>query len=208
MNKTKLYSGILSSAVIFLVGCDTSRNAAPSITLQSTTLSFNALETSNIAVTTADADGDTVKLSLTSGPSWLVLEEGDSLRASPVNGDVGEHAITLTASDGKVSVDLELTLNVVGNNPLPALTDYRTRPLTDEVFYFVMTDRFSDGDASNNEGDIGDPLTSGGYDKTDAGYYHGGDLQGLTDKLSYIEDLGVTAIWLTPILTNKAVQGD
>jgi len=208
MNRTTLYGGILSSAVIFLVGCDTSQNTAPSITVQNSPFSFNALETSNIAVTTADADGDTVKLSLTSGPSWLVLEDGDSLRASPVNGDVGDHAIRLTASDGKASVDLELTLSVAANNPLPALTDYRTRPLTDEVFYFVMTDRFSDGDASNNEGDIGDPLTSGGYDKTDAGYYHGGDLQGLTDKLGYIEDLGVTAIWLTPILTNKAVQGD
>ena len=211
MNKPKLYAGILSGAVIFLVGCDTpstSKNALPSISVDSNTLSLNALETTSTAIVTADTDGDSVTLSLTSGPSWLILEDGDSLRASPVNGDVGEHSVTLTASDGTASVDLELTLTVAANNPLPPLTDYRTRALTDEVFYFVMTDRFSDGDSSNNEGDLGDPLTSGGYDKTDAGYYHGGDLQGLTDKLSYIEDLGVTAIWLTPILTNKAVQGD
>jgi glycosidase len=211
MNNPKLYAGMLSGAVMFLVGCDTpgtSKNTPPRVFVDSTALSLNALETTNTAIITADADGDAVTLSLTSAPSWLVLEGGNSLRASPVNGNVGEHAITLTASDGIDSIDLELTLSVAANNPLPALTDYRTRALTDEVFYFVMTDRFSDGDSTNNEGDLGDPLTSGGYDKTDAGFYHGGDLQGLTDKISYIEDLGATAIWLTPILKNKAVQGD
>ena len=47
-----------------------------------------------------------------------------------------------------------------------------------------------------------------GYDPTDKGFYHGGDLKGVIDKLDYIQDLGTTAIWLTPSFKNKPVQGD
>ncbi len=77
---------------------------------------------------------------------------------------------------------------------------------TDQNFYFVMADRFANGDTSNDEGGLGaDPMVSG-FDPTNAGFYQGGDLKGLTDKLDYIQGLGTTAIWLTPSFTNKAVQ--
>ena len=46
-----------------------------------------------------------------------------------------------------------------------------------------------------------------GFDPTDKGFYHGGDLAGLTGKLDYIEGLGTTAIWLTPSFKNRPVQG-
>ena len=46
-----------------------------------------------------------------------------------------------------------------------------------------------------------------GFDPTDEGFYHGGDLKGLTSKLDYIKGLGTTAIWLTPSFKNRAVQG-
>jgi glycosidase len=68
----------------------------------------------------------------------------------------------------------------------------------DDVMYLVMTDRFSDGDPSNN-----DPEQSRGiYDRKNKFYYHGGDLQGVIDRLPYLKDLGVTAIWLTPWYDN------
>lgn len=80
-------------------------------------------------------------------------------------------------------------------------------PGSDEQFYFVMTDRFANGDTSNDEGGLGaDPLVSG-FDPTAKGFYNGGDIQGLRDKLDYIEGLGTSAIWLTPSFLNKAVQG-
>ena len=78
--------------------------------------------------------------------------------------------------------------------------------LTDQNFYFLMADRFANGDTSNDQGGLGsDPMASG-FDPTNAGFYQGGDLKGVTAKLDYIQGLGTTAIWLTPSFTNKAVQ--
>ncbi|WP_313556315.1 pullulanase-type alpha-1,6-glucosidase [Miniimonas arenae] len=77
-----------------------------------------------------------------------------------------------------------------------------------EQFYFVMTDRFANGDTSNDTGGLtGDRLTTG-LDPTDKGFYHGGDIAGLSDQLDYIEGLGTTAIWLTPSFMNRPVQGE
>ena len=78
--------------------------------------------------------------------------------------------------------------------------------LTRERFYFVMADRFANGDPSNDRAGIaGDRLTHG-YDPTATGFYHGGDLAGLLDQIDYIEGLGTTAIWLTPSFKNKPVR--
>ena len=68
----------------------------------------------------------------------------------------------------------------------------------DDVIYLIMPDRFSDGDPSND-----DPAISRGqYDRTNPKKYHGGDLQGIINHLQYLKDLGVTAIWITPIYDN------
>ena len=88
-----------------------------------------------------------------------------------------------------------------------AAPDYRARLPEDEVIYFVLPDRFENGDASNDRGgSSGDRLTTG-FDPTHKGFFHGGDLKGLTTRLDYIKGLGVTTVWLTPVFTNKAVQG-
>ena len=67
-----------------------------------------------------------------------------------------------------------------------------------DVMYLIMLDRFSDGDLTNND----PPQSSGIYDRQNKFYYHGGDLQGVIDRLPYLKDLGVTAIWLTPWYDN------
>lgn len=68
------------------------------------------------------------------------------------------------------------------------------------VIYFAVTDRFFDGDTSNNDAYYG----VGDYDTSDKGgsSYHGGDFAGLTQKLDYLQDLGVNTIWITPIVEN------
>ncbi|WP_260580661.1 alpha-amylase family glycosyl hydrolase [Sphingopyxis sp. PET50] len=94
--------------------------------------------------------------------------------------------------------------------PLPAaaqVEEVRARPASDEIVYFVLPDRFENGDARNDRGGLeGDRLATG-YDPAARGFYHGGDLAGLTKRLDYIEGLGATAIWFAPIFRNKPVQG-
>ncbi|WP_433294805.1 pullulanase-type alpha-1,6-glucosidase [Actinoplanes sp. CA-030573] len=81
------------------------------------------------------------------------------------------------------------------------------RPGPSEQYYFVLPDRFANGDKSNDKGGLkGDRLQTG-YDAGDKGFYHGGDLAGVIDKLDYIQGLGTTAIWLAPVFKNRPVQG-
>jgi alpha-amylase len=79
-------------------------------------------------------------------------------------------------------------------------------PVTDESFYFVMADRFANGSAANDTGGISGGANQHGFDPTNKGFYQGGDLKGLLDKIDYIKALGTTSIWLTPSFKNKAVQ--
>ncbi|MEM7664879.1 MAG: alpha-amylase family glycosyl hydrolase [Pseudomonadota bacterium] len=86
-------------------------------------------------------------------------------------------------------------------------TEISDRLPEDEVVYFVLPDRFENGDPTNDRGGIeGDRLTHG-YDPTHKGFFHGGDLKGLIEKLDYIQGMGITAIWFAPIFENKPVQG-
>jgi len=88
-----------------------------------------------------------------------------------------------------------------------AAPDYRARPPEDEIVYFVLPDRFENGDATNDNGGLAGDRLATGFDPTHKGFYHGGDLKGLTARLDYIQGLGATAIWLGPIYKNKPVQG-
>ena len=95
----------------------------------------------------------------------------------------------------------------MSSNAAAAAPTYRARLPEDEVIYFVLPDRFDNGDPANDRGGLaGDRLTTG-FDPTSTGFFHGGDLKGLTSRLDYIQGLGATAVWLTPIFKNKAVQG-
>jgi glycosidase len=91
---------------------------------------------------------------------------------------------------------------------MPAVAQgYRDRLPEDEVLYFLLPDRFENGDTANDRGGLkGDRLVTG-FDPTAKGFYHGGDLKGLLARLDYVEALGVTAIWVGPIFKNKPVQG-
>ncbi|MFF7180731.1 pullulanase-type alpha-1,6-glucosidase [Streptomyces sp. NPDC008121] len=80
--------------------------------------------------------------------------------------------------------------------------------LTREQFYFVLPDRFANGDTRNDRGGLTGTRLQTGFDPTDKGFYQGGDLKGLTRKLDYIKGLGTTAIWMAPIFKNQPVQGE
>ena len=72
------------------------------------------------------------------------------------------------------------------------------------VIYFMVTDRFFDGNdknntASNTEED-GEQVNT--FNKDNPGMYHGGDFAGLTQKLDYLDELGINTVWITPIVKN------
>ena len=67
----------------------------------------------------------------------------------------------------------------------------------DQVIYFVVTDRFADGDPSNNDQGAGE------FRAGDPNRYNGGDLAGLVQQLPYIRGLGATALWITPPVANQ-----
>jgi neopullulanase len=70
---------------------------------------------------------------------------------------------------------------------------------TKDFMYLIMPDRFSNGDPSND--DI-QGMNQRGIDRRKMFFRHGGDLKGISEKLDYLKDLGVTALWLNPVQEN------
>jgi glycosidase len=69
-----------------------------------------------------------------------------------------------------------------------------------------MPDRYANGDPANDTGGLKGSSSITGLDPTDSGYYHGGDLKGLTASLPRIKALGFTALWVTPVVKNDPVE--
>ncbi len=102
-----------------------------------------------------------------------------------------KHELRIQSEAGAATAPFEILL------PLPAQGRFQGFD-SDDVIYLLMPDRFSNGDASND-----DPAESKGLlDRKMTRYYHGGDLQGVIDRLPYLQELGVTAIWMNPIYDN------
>ncbi len=69
----------------------------------------------------------------------------------------------------------------------------------EDLIYLLMPDRFANGDPSND--DLSS-MRQNGLDRDNVFYRHGGDLQGVIDHLDYLQDLGITALWMNPFLEN------
>src|SRR4029077_17006807 len=90
---------------------------------------------------------------------------------------------------------------------LAALSQLPTQSsLASQRIYFVMPDRYANGVQANDTGGLGGGRAKTGFDPTDSGYYHGGDLRGLSAGLQRIKDLGFTALWITPVLKQQPVS--
>ena len=101
-----------------------------------------------------------------------------------------------------------VSLIILAVAPLAAQADgFRDRLPEDEIIYFLLPDRFENGDPGNDRGGLEGDRVQTGFDPKLKAFYHGGDLKGLNDRLDYIRNLGATAIWVAPVFQNKAVQG-
>lgn len=107
----------------------------------------------------------------------------------------GTAVCRITAPRGTTSFELPLAVRA------PTLRRFQGLS-PDDVMYLIMPDRFANGDPTNDE-----PAEAPGtHDRSKPRAYHGGDLLGIKNHLAYFSDLGVTTLWLTPIVKNGAVQ--
>jgi len=103
----------------------------------------------------------------------------------------GETADTTTTETSPTDVEPDADAEVA-----PLLLHVPSPDWREQVIYFVFTDRFEDGDPTNNDQGAGE------YDPTKTSHYSGGDLQGIIDRLDYIQTMGATAVWITPPVAN------
>lgn len=168
--------------------------------------SFNYNENNVVKFNVKQADTDTQKLEVASASIDVSSLGGSSempidpeLQAVTISATtdtaLGIKTLPITVTDQygnkfSTTVDVEITDRVKKNE-----NDF---DWDEAVVYFMMTDRFFDGNESNN--------TASGTDTygDNPGLYHGGDFAGVTAKLDYLQDLGVNTIWLTPIVKNIA----
>jgi glycosidase len=155
-------------------------------------------------------------------PDVMVLLSGKNLRAthaqcnlqevlvsrtqSSINGDYlfvwlkflpqlksGTAVCRIITTDGETSFEFPIAARkqILGRNQGLSL---------DDVIYLIMPDRFANGDPTNDE-----PVEfPGSHDRGKPRAYHGGDLRGIEAHLPYLKDLGITALWLTPVVKNGA----
>jgi len=108
------------------------------------------------------------------------------------NTKAGKYNFKVETRNGFVNAPFEISQKMPRQNRFQGYSP-------DDVIYFLMPDRFADGDQSNND----PPKSKGLYDRSKGRHYHGGDLQGVINKLPYLKSLGVTAIWTTPVYDNN-----
>ena len=107
----------------------------------------------------------------------------------------GTAVCRINTQSGSASFELALSAREQTIHKFQGLTP-------EDVIYLIMPDRFANGDATNDE-----PAEApGSHDRSKARAYHGGDLRGIREHLDYLKDLGVTTLWLTPIVKNGATE--
>ncbi len=104
----------------------------------------------------------------------------------------GSYPVRITTADGAVTVPFDILESLPRAGRFQGFSP-------DDVMYLIMPDRFANGDPSNDD----PPASKGLFDPSKPRYYHGGDLQGIINRLPYLRDLGVTALWLNPVYDNN-----
>lgn len=163
-------------------------------------------------------------------PSWwvnlttdlMILLSGTHLQATHVSCNLPEITVSRTESSANgtyLFVWMKLDANLKSGTTVCRITTAkgqttfelplaarkqilgRNQGLTpDDVMYLIMPDRFANGDATNDE-----PAEfPGSHDRAKPRAFHGGDLRGVREHLPYLKDLGITTLWLTPVVKNGA----
>ncbi|MBJ7286109.1 MAG: hypothetical protein JHD00_13535, partial [Akkermansiaceae bacterium] len=123
--------------------------------------------------------------------AWANTAAGSSTRIAVTVPTAGTYTLNLWMQGAGFAVDrIVLTANP---NYSP---EYSADFWRNQNIYQIITDRFFDGDANNNSSGLPN------YGPSNGGQAHGGDFKGIEQKLDYIKALGVTAIWISPVVKN------
>lgn len=197
--KHNLIAALLFAAACAMSSANAQAQAAPSVskveppswwaghTINPVRLLVRGKNLQGARVTTTRAE--------TSASAVIINAAGTSLFASvQINPEArpGDYPLQLETASGTTTIPFRI------NAPLDAATNFQGIT-NDDIIYLIMPDRFSDGDTSN-DAPAGSPRAAN--DRQNPRAYHGGDFQGLIKHLSYLKELGVTAIWLTPWYDN------
>ena len=194
MKQFKIFLSLIT-VVLFMFSCteptdnstdEPKKKAVESVELSVTTLTVAPFATSStIKATVTPADAENAEVTWTSSNEAVA-----TVKNGKVTGvSYGEATITATAGEKTA------TCAVTVKDEAATAGDYETNFWDNASVYFVITDRFYNGNEAND--------TSYGREKgnptiqDDCGKFFGGDIAGLTAKLDYLKDLGINAIWLT-----------
>ena len=160
-------------------------------------------------------------------PKPMLLVQGTGLQAATfslsdaslriektVPSDNGHYAQLWLSASPAAPETVTLTAHLGLAHAEAPYTFLARRPATDgfagfssrDVMYLIMTDRFADGDASNDGPEAHDAATStaAAAERARPRGWHGGDLRGIAQHLDYLQQLGITTIWTTPVYENHA----
>ena len=114
-----------------------------------------------------------------------------NLRISPT-ARPGSYPLTLKTANGETTIPFQIERAHDSRQNFKGIT-------SDDIIYLIMPDRFANGDPANDRPTDSPPAAN---DRTNPRGFHGGDLRGVIDRLTYLKELGVTALWLTPWYDN------
>jgi len=163
-------------------------------------------------------------------PNWWVGMSDANLQLMVHSPGIGAYSIHIdspeaelikvTKGDSPNYLFLDLVVNATSATEIPLVLRHEAKEIrvpytlnervflpdqltgfdSSDVIYLITPDRFANGDPNN---DIQQGMQEMGLDRSDDYARHGGDIQGITNHLDYISEMGFTSIWSSPVLENN-----
>ena len=192
MKQFKIFLSLIT-VILFMFSCteptedtdEPKKKVVESVTLSENSITVAPFATAKLKVTVTPSDAENADVTWTSSDEAIA-----TVKNGTVTG-VKYGSATITATAGEKTATCEVTVK----DEATTVGDYEATFWDNASVYFVITDRFYNGNEANDTSygrEKGDPTV-----KEDVGKFFGGDIAGLTAKLDYLKDLGINAIWLT-----------
>lgn len=199
-------STLLAASLLTALTISAARQAKPQVTSIDPPYWWTEMANDTLQIMVTGPDISSADFSL----DYPGVETLDAVKLESPNYQI----IYLLIGDDAQPGTMELTFSR-GKKSLKHPYQLRKRERTNEVrpfdasdvLYLIMPDRFADGNPDNNSDRQPGLTQQAAVDRNDPNARHGGDIKGMRDHLDYIDSLGVTAVWVNPVLTNDMPGG-